>query len=270
MWFGQSAAFGSRETSEDWKEQVKVVEGLALRKPRRSVATIQRQVSAIALQQGWQSQVMIRCITIKELSPALVTLAQEGTGTYREEYDLLYRREAEKSNDIWQADHCQLPIWLRDPQGKRSKPWLTVIEDDKSRAISGYRFSWSAPSAIQTALTLRQAIWRKEDPRWQVCGIPQILYTDHGKDFTSVHLEQVGADLKMQLIFSQCGLWNCSGAEAALQKSGEGIAMERPPELQESGQFCIGAASKRPPCVGCSKGSHKPIHWRERRAVYFL
>ncbi len=38
-----------------------------------------------------------------------------------------------------------------------------------------------------------------------VCGIPEVLYTDHGSDFTSRHLEQVGADLKIRLIFSLPG-----------------------------------------------------------------
>jgi len=54
-----------------------------------------------------------------------------------------------------------------------------------------------------TALTLRQAIWHKEDPRWHVCGVPTVFYSDHGSDFTSKHLEQVAADLPMELIFSQ-------------------------------------------------------------------
>lgn len=35
-----------------------------------------------------------------------------------------------------------------------------------------------------------------------ICGIPGILYTDNGSDFTSHHLEQVSADLKIQLVFS--------------------------------------------------------------------
>jgi putative transposase len=60
----------------------------------------------------------------------------------------------------------------------------------------------SAPSAIQTALALRQAIWRKPQAGWHICGIPQVLYTDHGSDFTSHHIEQVAADLKIRLIFS--------------------------------------------------------------------
>jgi putative transposase len=45
-------------------------------------------------------------------------------------------------------------------------------------------------------------IWRKRHPHWQICGVPDILYTDNGADFTSKHLQQVAADLKMRLVFS--------------------------------------------------------------------
>src|SRR5207249_9588595 len=73
------------------------------------------------------------------------------------------------------------------------------------RAVAGYALTYSSPSAMQTALALRQAIWRKARPGWQVCGIPDVLYTDHGSDFTSHHLEQVAADLKIRLINSTVG-----------------------------------------------------------------
>jgi putative transposase len=71
--------------------------------------------------------------------------------------------------------------------------------------VAGFMVAFEAPSALHTALALRPAIWRKPEPTWQVCGIPGILYTDHGSDFTSQHLEQVCADLKIQAIFSQVG-----------------------------------------------------------------
>ena len=35
------------------------------------------------------------------------------------------------------------------------------------------------PSALQTAFALRQAIWRKTDPAWPVCGVPAVLYSDY-------------------------------------------------------------------------------------------
>ncbi len=47
-----------------------------------------------------------------------------------------------------------------------------MIEDDHSRAIAGYAVNLDAPSALQTALALREAIWRKSEPGWHVCGIP--------------------------------------------------------------------------------------------------
>jgi putative transposase len=116
----------------------------------------------------------------------------------------VYRAEAESPNAIWQADHTELDVLVKDA-GELRKPWLTIVLDDYSRAVAGYSLSLSAPSALQTALALRQAIWRKSQPGWQVCGIPQILYTDHGSDFTSRHIEQVAADLKIRLIFSAVG-----------------------------------------------------------------
>ncbi|WP_228567120.1 Mu transposase C-terminal domain-containing protein [Nocardia sp. SYP-A9097] len=35
-----------------------------------------------------------------------------------------------------------------------------------------------------------------------MCGLPEILYVDHGSDFTSEHLAHVAADLKFQIVHS--------------------------------------------------------------------
>ena len=51
----------------------------------------------------------------------------------------------------------------------------------------------------------RRPIWYKQEKNWSVCGIPEILYTDHGTDFTSTHIDYVCADLKIQLIHSIVG-----------------------------------------------------------------
>jgi len=189
------------------EQAIQLVEGLALQTPPRSAAAIHRQVSTIALEQGWKppSYERVRQI-IKQLAPPLVTLAHKGAAAYREEFDLLYRREATHANAMWQADHTPLDIWLLDEAGKPARPWLTVVEDDYSRAIAGYRLSFQDATALTTALTFRQAIWRKEDPRWHVCGIPSTFYTDHGSDFTSKHIEQVAADLGVEVIFSQVSI----------------------------------------------------------------
>ena len=58
---------------------------------------------------------------------------------------------------------------------------------------------------MKTALALRQGICRKGHARWHICGIPEVLSTDNGSDFTSKHIEQVAVDLKMRLVFSTPG-----------------------------------------------------------------
>src|SRR5262249_37433282 len=112
-------------------EAITLIEGLALQTPPRTIAAIHRQDCTIAQARGWNvpSYDSVYRI-IKKLDPALLTLAHQGAAAYREEYDLLYRREATHANAMWQADHSELPILLLDEAGKPKKPWLTVIEDD--------------------------------------------------------------------------------------------------------------------------------------------
>jgi putative transposase len=187
-------------------ELQQVIEGLALEKPQRSTAAIQREAIRISQEHGWavpSYSTVYRIVS--DLDPALTTLAQKGSTVYREAFDLIYRHQAAGPNEVWQADHSLLPILLLNEVGQPMKPWLTIILDDYSRAVAGYYLGFAVPTAQQTALTLHQAIWRKTDPRWHVCGIPVHFYTDNGTDFTSDHLEQVAADLKMDLVFSWPG-----------------------------------------------------------------
>ena len=183
-----------------------LIEGLALQKPRRSIAGIRRIVADAARDHGWTvpSYATVRAV-VTGLEPALLVLAHEGSKAYADGFELLHRREALGPNAVWQADHTLLDIVVADETGRPVRPWLTVVIDDHSRAVAGYGLVATAPTALQTALTLRQAMWRKAEPRWPICGIPEVLYTDHGSDFTSRHLEQVCADLKIRLVFSTVG-----------------------------------------------------------------
>lgn len=185
------------------QELVELIEGMALLKPPLSIATIHRRASAIAKEKGWRlaSYGSVRTI-ICQLDPAMITLAHEGHVAFRDRYELVYRHRAERPNATWQTDHTELDILILDANGKVTRPWLTTVIDDHSRAIAGYMVFLGAPSALNTSLALRQAIWRKANPAWPVCGIPDVLYVDHGSDFTSIHLEQVAADLRFQLIYS--------------------------------------------------------------------
>ncbi len=105
--------------------------------------------------------------------------------------------------------------------------------------MAGYALFFGSPSAIRTALALRQAIWRKGRSGWQVCGIPGVLYSDHGSDFTSRHLEQVAADLKIRLVNSTVGRPRGRGK---IERFFEGVSQVLLPRLP--GYAPAGAALK--------------------------
>ncbi len=111
-----------------------LIEGLALRKPALTAAMIHRQVTSVADQQGWARPSYAAVYrVVRSLSPGMVALAHQGSKAYCESFDLIYRREAQRPNEIWQADHTLLDVWVSDDTGKPVKPWLTIILDEYSR-----------------------------------------------------------------------------------------------------------------------------------------
>ena len=184
-------------------ELITLIEGLALSRPRPAVTTIHRTVAAICTRQEWPtpSYAVVWSI-VRGLDPGMLTLALEGPSSYRDKYELALRRTADRPNAMWQADHTQLDILILGTDAKAVRPWLTVVMDDCSRAVCGYSVSLEAPSAMHTALVLRRAIWHKADPAFPMCGIPDVLYVDHGSDFTSHHLTSTAASLHIRLIHS--------------------------------------------------------------------
>src|SRR5699024_275 len=85
----------------------------------------------------------------------------------------IYTRECERPNEIWQADHTMLDIEVLNEKNEIGRPWLTIVLDDYSRAIAGFRIEFGTPDTERTALVLRQAIWKKGNSNWPICGIPE-------------------------------------------------------------------------------------------------
>jgi putative transposase len=123
-----------------------IIEGLALQKPRPSIATVHRKAIEAAAKLGTRppSYSLVYALICK-LDPALLTMAHEGTKSYSDRFDLIHRREAEGPNSIWQADHTELDILVKDGEGQPRKPWLTIVLDDFSRAVAAYLLSFLNP-----------------------------------------------------------------------------------------------------------------------------
>ena len=184
---------------------VALVRELASKRPRPSVSAIHRKVAALVVAEGRQAPSYSSVARIASSVSEGQIAAASNPAAYRNHHELVHRREALASNEMWHADHTVLDILVLDDAGILVRPWLSVVLDDHSRAIAGYFISLDAPSALNTALALRHAIWRKADPEWIISGIPEQLYVDNGSDFISEHIEQACMGLKICLTHSLPG-----------------------------------------------------------------
>jgi len=93
--------------------------------------------------------------------------------------------EAERSNQIWQADMLVGP-WVQRPGGGRRQVFLHAMLDDASRLIPHAEFY--ANQALEAALDcFRQAVAAR--------GIPVRLYIDNAKVYRSPQLARIAASL---------------------------------------------------------------------------
>lgn len=183
-----------------------IAEDLALARPTATAVMIHRCVARYAQQCGLPMpayRTVHHCLST--LDRATLTLARHGMKTYRQQFELAHRFASQEPNGLWQVDHTRADIHVKGDGNTVTRPWLTVVLDDYSRAICGYLLSTDAPSAAQTALALRQAIWIKMNRDWSPCGIPHRLYTDNGSDFVSKHLEEICLRLHIETIRSKPG-----------------------------------------------------------------
>ncbi len=115
--------------------------------------------------------------------------------------------DVDYSNQVWQVDHTRADIMVVDSHGEPlGCPTLTTVVDTYSRCLVGFHLGMCYPSAAVTCLALRHAILPKQyrhdyEPQnlWDSYGVPQYLYTDAGKDFTSSHIEQIANSLGIVL-----------------------------------------------------------------------
>jgi len=84
-----------------------VVEGLALRRPPPRIAKVHRAVKVIAGAQGWRapSYQSVRRI-IQGLDRGLLAMAHHDPDVYRDEFELVLRRESIGGNDAVLPNRC--------------------------------------------------------------------------------------------------------------------------------------------------------------------
>ena len=114
---------------------IALIEGLALRKPRRSCAAIHRRVAHAAESRDWPvpSYGTVHSI-MRALDPAMVTLAQDGPAAYRDRFELIYRHRASAPNV-----KRSVPEVSSVPTRPRAMPSITMVMPIIMAMLSKYK-----------------------------------------------------------------------------------------------------------------------------------
>ncbi|HEY9910076.1 MAG TPA: Mu transposase C-terminal domain-containing protein [Thermosynechococcaceae cyanobacterium] len=206
---------GEMQVSGEWQAYIVQTYRAGNRGGRRmSRAQVSVRVQARAQEQGqsrYPSRASVYRVLEREIERSAQQQRQRSIGWSREALTLRTRDGLEiqvtHSNQVWQCDHTKLDVLVVDPSGANlGRPWLSTVIDTYSRCMIGMHLGMEAPSAVVVCLALRHAILPKQysssyelTQAWGTYGIPQYLYTDGGKDFSSKHLEQVCNELKIVL-----------------------------------------------------------------------
>lgn len=109
--------------------------------------------------------------------------------------------------DMVQIDHTPADVLVLSDDRSRvlGRPWATFAIDVATRCVVGFELSMNAPSSVSVALCIANAVLPKDIEEttpglWPMCGIPEVVHVDNGKDFKALALkrgcEQFNIDLR--------------------------------------------------------------------------
>jgi len=147
---------------------------------RQSLTLCHEVTRRVAEREGWTWPASASA-TVKWLRKhdnlALTCLMRDGCDTYCRKWmphlDVDY--SLIDPGQLYQTDHHQCDFWV-EHDDKQLRPWLTAVEDARSRCIVGWHLG---PSPHQDAILAAYLVAFKD---W---SIPERLRIDNGKDFAS-------------------------------------------------------------------------------------
>lgn len=123
-------------------------------------------------------------------------------------YHIFERRSLpERALEEVEVDHCLLDVFVTDGNGRKARPWLTVLICRATKMILGIHISFEVPSYSTLARAIIHAIAPKDLSSlpeirndWPCHGVFDILITDRGLEFLSESLQRAGRDLKFAIV----------------------------------------------------------------------
>lgn len=179
------------------KEKIieEAIDRIHLSRPRRSVATLMREIQKQSLLAGLHppaTNTVTSRISLRD--PASVLKLRYGPEAARNLRAVSGSTPpAQAPMDVIQMDHTPMDVMVVDSSTRESigRPYLTLAIDEFSRCIVGFVITLEAPSAVSAGLCLANAVSPKSvfiermdvDVSWPMDGLMRSVYLDNAAEF---------------------------------------------------------------------------------------
>jgi len=110
---------------------------------------------------------------------------------------------ADRHGVMLMIDHRNPDLKVKDGE-REIRPWYSNGVDPVSGANRGFVPSRVEPGSTEVGLTVLDAIRQKpEDPEGLLCGVPEILYSDMGRDLRSLHIQAALQELGVKKVLAK-------------------------------------------------------------------
>ncbi|WP_067521937.1 Mu transposase C-terminal domain-containing protein [Endozoicomonas ascidiicola] len=125
-------------------------------------------------------------------------------------------RRGTRAFEYLHVDHTQLDEFLKFPNKKPAKPWLTVIVDLYSRSVLAIYLTMSSPSNNSVMMVVRELIKRHG-------RLPESFCVDGGAEFESVQFEQFCAYFSVTIHSRKSNPRGGSAVESVFKQLNEAV-----------------------------------------------
>jgi putative transposase len=150
--------------------------------PPKSKRSCWLMATVKAQEEGWEERTYVTTRRALSAIPmGVVTKFRQGEDAYVARCEPSIQRDYTTlhSNEQWCADHHQFDVIVND-RGKLVRPWLSAYMDMRSRKIVGWCIRGHDPNSSTILSALRGGC--------EQFGVPESVYHDNGKDFSSYTL----------------------------------------------------------------------------------
>lgn len=151
-------------------------------KNQRKIADCYFDLVEVSDEKGWRipSLRTLQRIVQEDVPVATLVLLREGEEAFRNKCQPYILRDPEtvKANQVWVGDHYRMDMFVKGPNGKPVRPWVTGWVDFRSRKFLGWIISYGGNTDTIMASFAKPAMDK-------TIGLPGDIYIDNGQDYSS-------------------------------------------------------------------------------------